>query len=144
MNQDENIYQALKEKEFRLTPQRMMILKALEKSEGHFSAEEIYMQVHSQYPHINISTIYRTIELLKGFGLVTEINLGDGWVRYHYGDKGRHHHLVCQGCGKIIELDEDTSSALEESILRNYDFKAELKHLAIFGHCGDCRRKRKK
>ena len=74
----------------------MMILSAIENSDDHISAEEIHAQTVAKYPHVNISTIYRTLELLKRLGLVTETNFGEGLVRYHPQDKGHHHHLVCQ------------------------------------------------
>ena len=79
---------------FRMTPQRMMILSAIEAGNGHICAEEIYAQVAAKYPHVNISTVYRTLELLKKLGLVIETDLGDGRLRYHSTDKGHHHHLV--------------------------------------------------
>jgi len=121
-----------------MTPQRMMILSAIEKSDEHISAEEIYTQVVAKYPHVNISTVYRTLELLKGLGLVTETNLGEGRVRYHPADKGHHHHLICQECGAIIDLDESVLSSLKAILLREYTFSADLRHLAIFGRCANC------
>ncbi|MDD4859400.1 MAG: Fur family transcriptional regulator, partial [Dehalococcoidales bacterium] len=73
----------LREKGYRLTPQRMMVLEAIEDNPNHVSAEEIHAQVAAKYPNVNISTIYRTLELLKKLGLVTETDLGGGRVRYH-------------------------------------------------------------
>jgi len=126
------------EQGYRLTPQRMMILSAIENSHDHISAEEIYTQVAAKYPHVNISTVYRTLDLLKELGLVTETNLGEGRVRYHPADKGHHHHLVCQECGAIIDLDESVLSSLKSVLLREYKFSADLRHLAIFGRCTNC------
>ena len=123
---------------YRLTPQRIMILSAIENSDSHISAEEIYAQVRAHYPQVNISTVYRTLELLKELELVTEISLGDGRVRYHCMGKGHHHHLVCQECGAIIDLDESVLSPLKDTLLREYKFIADLRHLAIFGRCVKC------
>ena len=130
--------QALQEKGYRLTPQRMMVVEALHGADKHVSAEEIYAQVRAKYPYANISTIYRTLELLKDLGLVSEIALGDGRVRYHPAEKGHHHHLVCQKCGKITDLPESMLAPLEERLLHDYQFKADLRHLAIFGLCAEC------
>ena len=138
MNQSRDIVSKLSERGYRLTPQRMMILSAIKNSNDHTSAEEIYTQVAAKYPHINISTVYRTLELLKKLGLVTETNLGEGRVRYHPADKGHHHHLVCQECGTIIDLDESVLSSLKSALLREYKFSADLRHLAIFGRCVNC------
>ncbi len=133
-----DIASKLSEQGYRLTPQRMMILSAIENSDDHISAEEIYAQVVAKYPHVNISTVYRTLELLKQLGLVTETDLGGGRVRYHPADKGHHHHLVCTECGAIIDLDESLLASLESTLLREYKFSADLRHLAIFGRCANC------
>jgi Fur family transcriptional regulator, ferric uptake regulator len=135
----ERITQRLREMGYRLTPQRMMIVAAIEDSDHHISAEEIYTQVRARYPHMNISTIYRTMELLERLGLVTETNLGEGRVRYHSAEKGHHHHLVCQKCGKIIDLDETLLFPLKSALRERHNFEADLRHLAIFGHCLHCK-----
>jgi len=132
--------QTLKGQGYRLTPQRIMVVEALHGADEHVSAEEIYTQVKARYPYANISTVYRTLELLKELGLVTETDLGDGRVRYHPAEKGHHHHLVCHKCGKIIDLPESALFHLEETLSRDYRFQPDLKHLAIFGVCADCQK----
>ena len=138
MSQPGEIVRRLGEKGYRLTPQRLMIVSAIENSDAHISAEEIYAQVVAKYPHVNLSTVYRTLELLKQLGLVTETDFGEGRVRYHPVGKGHHHHLVCTECGTVIDLDESLLSSLEGMLLREYKFGADLKHLAIFGRCARC------
>ncbi len=130
----------LAEMGYRLTPQRAAILSALDKSEDHVSAEEIHAQVVARYPQVNISTVYRTLELLKQVGLVTETDLGGGRVRYHPADKGQHHHLVCEECGAVIDMDESALASLRETLLRTYGFVADLRHLALFGRCVKCKK----
>jgi Fur family ferric uptake transcriptional regulator len=115
-----------------------MILSAIEESDSHISAEEIHARIVARYPNVNISTVYRTLELLKRLGLVTETDLGEGRVRYHPAEKGHHHHLVCQQCGAIIDLDESLLAPLKSALLREYKFSADLKHLAILGRCVNC------
>ena len=138
MNQPRDIASKLSQQGYRLTPQRIMILSAIENSKDHISAEEIYRQVVAKYPHVNISTVYRTLELLKSLNLVTETDLGEGRVRYHPADKGHHHHLVCRECGAIIDLDESVVASLKSALLREHKFSADLRHLAIFGRCVNC------
>ena len=121
-----------------MTPQRMMVLAAIDNSSNHISAEDIYAQVTNKYPHVNISTIYRTLDLLKKLDMVTETDLGGGSVRYHPAEKGHHHHLVCQECGKLIDLDETVLGSLKNTLRREYKFDADLRHLAIFGCCEKC------
>jgi len=123
---------------YRLTPQRMMVVEALHSADKHVSAEEIYAQVKARYPYANISTVYRTLDLLKELGLVTEIALGDGCVRFHPAEKGHHHHLVCQKCGRLIDLPESALTHLENTLTDMYQFKADLKHMAVFGLCSRC------
>jgi len=139
MAQTQEIAARLSEQGYRLTPQRLMILSAIENSVDHISAEEIYAQIVARYPNVNISTVYRTLELLKRLGLVTETDLGEGRVRYHPTDKGHHHHLVCRECGATIDLDDLLLAPLKDALLREYKFVADLKHLAIFGRCVKCR-----
>jgi len=138
MTQPRDIISKLAEQGYRLTPQRLMILQAIESSDDHISAEEIYAQVITKYPVVNISTVYRTLELLKRLGMVTETDLGGGRVRYHAAEKGHHHHLVCRECGAIIDLDESAVSTFKDALLREYGFIADLKHVAIFGRCVNC------
>jgi Fur family ferric uptake transcriptional regulator len=132
----------LREKGYRLTPQRMLVIEALYNANNHISAEEIFEQLHARYPYSNISTVYRTLELMKRLNLVTETDFGEGRVRYHVAEKGHHHHLVCRTCGKTIDLNESMLNPLKGTLLRDYGFEADLRHLAIPGECGDCRKKR--
>ena len=140
MKSTSSIIERLREQGYRLTPQRAMILSSIEESDRHISAEEIYAQVAARYPQVNISTVYRTLELLKQLGLIYETDLGEGRVRYHPEDKGHHHHLVCQNCGAIIDIDESALAGLKDVLLDQYDFNAQLRHVAIFGLCGNCRK----
>src|SRR4030042_3470597 len=135
MEQPRDIARELSKQGYRLTPQRVMILSAIENSDNHISAEEIYAQIVAKYPQVNISTVYRTLELLKQLGLVTETDLGEGRVRYHSAEKGHHHHLVCEKCGAIIDLDESLLTPLKSALLQEYKFSADLRHLAIWGRC---------
>lgn len=135
------IIDQLREKGLRMTPQRMMIIAVVEGSNNHISAEEIYAQVIEKYPDVNISTVYRTLDTLEELKLVTKTDFGDGRVRYHPAHKGHHHHLVCRECGKIIDLDEKSLAGLEEYLLQNYNFIADIRHLGIPGTCVKCSRK---
>ena len=141
MKSNSSIAERLREQGYRLTPQRAMILSILEDSDQHISAEEIYAQVSAKYPQVNISTVYRTLELLKQLGLIYEIDLGEGRVRYHPEGKGHHHHLVCQQCGAVIDIDESTLARLKDVLLGRYGFSAQLRHVAFFGLCENCRKK---
>jgi len=135
-----DIADALTKHGYRLTPQRLMILSAIEHSNDHISAEEIHGQVVARFPNVNISTVYRTLDLLERLDMVTKTDLGGGRVRYHPAEKGHHHHLVCRECGAIIDLDESLLGPLRDALLREYGFIADLRHLAIMGSCINCRK----
>ena len=140
MEQPRDIAGKLSRQGYRLTPQRMMILSAIENSDNHISAEEIYAQVVARYPKVNISTVYRTLELLKQLGLIYEIDLGGGRIRYHPEGRGHHHHLICRKCGAVTNVSESVLFPVQAVLLQAFNFSAELKHLAIFGLCENCQK----
>jgi Fur family ferric uptake transcriptional regulator len=139
LKRSREVGEAFRELGYRLTPQRQLILTALQQSDDHISAEDIHARVCAKYPQVNISTVYRTLELLKGLGLVTETDLRSGRFRYHPAEKGHHHHLICEQCGNTIETAESPFLSLKRTLLKEYGFKANISHLAIFGHCSKCR-----
>lgn len=132
----------LQEGGYRLTPQRMMVLDAVRESEGHVSAEEILRSVRVRYPYANASSVYRTLDLLTKLRLVTQTDLGEGLVRYHYAENGRHHHLICRGCGHTLDMADSDMSSLARKLRDKYGFHADLRHWAIFGLCKGCEGKR--
>jgi Fur family ferric uptake transcriptional regulator len=131
----------LRQQGYRLTPQREMVLEAVHESQGHVSAEEIYAKVQARNPCVSISTVYRTLELLKELHMVCEIDLGEGHICYELAGERRHHHLVCQQCGEVLEVDDEVLAPLRDTLRREYGFEADLDHLAIFGCCRSCQKK---
>jgi Fur family transcriptional regulator, ferric uptake regulator len=134
-------HEVLQKHGHRMTLQRMLVIEALHNAEKHTSAEEIYGELRTRHPYANISTVYRTLELMKNLDLVAEVDLGDGCVRYHVAEKGYHHHLICHGCGKTIDMEDSALHSVRDVLLQEYGFAADLRHLAISGRCGECRRK---
>jgi len=130
--------ETLKNMGYRLTPQRLMVLEILHQAEGHISAPEIVDRVRKRYPYVNKSTVYRTLQLLKGLNLVTETKLDEDTVYYHHAEKGHHHHLMCDICGRSFEVDEDIFAPVEAMLLERYGFEADLRHRAIPGRCSTC------
>lgn len=130
--------QSLQELGYRLTPQRLLVASVLQESDEHITAEIIYERVREKYPYVSLSTIYRTLEWLRKLSMVTETDMGEGSVSFHWAEKSRHHHLICQKCGQVVDLDESLPQSLEEALLLRYGFKADLSHLALFGQCGSC------
>lgn len=138
MKKKGSLLDILRDKGYRLTPQRMMVLEAIENSSDHISAEEIHDRARQQYPYINISTVYRTLELLKEKGLVAETDLGGGRYLYHPVGKAQHHHLVCRKCGHVTDIDISVLDKLRDELKSLYAFDADLEHIALFGTCKSC------
>ena len=129
---------SLREVGYRLTPQRMMILSTFNQCEGHITAEAIHERVRKEYPFVDISTVYRTLQLLKKLRLVSETDLGGGRVQYELTQEARHHHLVCRHCGATSPLDDEMIEPLRGRLLEKHGFQADLDHFAIFGLCSQC------
>ena len=128
----------LQEQGYRLTPQRTLVWDVLRAQDSHLSAEQICTQVQRTFPSVNLSTVYRTLELLVGLGLVRETHLGPGTRLFEVEEEVPHHHLVCESCGAVTHMhDEDLpglGAALQES--RGFAFR----EATIYGHCAECRR----
>ena len=134
-------HKKLQIKGYKLTPQRVEIINILHKTNEHISAEEIYKRLKIKFPFTDISTIYRTLELLKKTGLVMISTFPEGITRYHIEEKGHHHHLICLKCGIITEITENIFDPLIKDIKNKYQFIADLKHGTISGICNDCQKK---
>jgi len=130
----------LRESGHKLTPQRMMVLGVVRHAHGHLRAAEIYDRVREQYPYVDISTVYRTMNVLKDLHLVTETDLGTGEVAFEWAGSAPHHHLICRACGGIDSLDHEFLARLGQELLSDRGFRADLDHFAIFGLCDYCRR----
>ncbi len=135
----DELQEALRRSGQRLTPQRMMVLSALAEQDGHVTAETILELVKPDYPYINLSTVYRTLDLLVELGLVAETDLGSGVRQFEILGSHPHHHLICQRCGETIEIGDETLQPLRERIQTLYDFEPRMDHFAIFGVCRHCR-----
>lgn len=141
MSQHSQILESLRKSGHRVTPQRVIILEAIQAHGGHISAEEVFQQVQAEHPYLNRSTVYRTLEMLTKEGIVTVTDLGKGRVHYELHRTEPHHHLVCQKCGKVEQLDHVLLEPLQTALLRQYKFKANIEHFAIFGLCNRCQAK---
>jgi Fur family ferric uptake transcriptional regulator len=137
---------------YRLTVPRQAILDVLSKTSQHLSAEDIYLTVHKVYPAIGLTTVYRTLELLVQTGMVFKFDFGDGRARYELsegpGSIGHHHHLVCTGCGRIIDyrdfIDEEIEllKQTEKGLSRKYKFKITNHLIQFYGLCEKCQGKK--
>lgn len=128
--------QTLQDLGYRLTPQRTLVWDVLRASGGHMSAEEVCEQVQRQFPHVNISTVYRTLELLVSLHLVQETHLGPARRFFEVEEEVPHHHLVCERCGCVAHVHDEDLSGLHRALADGHGFTA--KQLTIFGLCAEC------
>ena len=138
MSCEEATAQALKATGHRLTPQRLMILTAIRHANGHKTALEILDDVKVSYPFIDASTVYRTLNVLKGMRLISETNMGGGEYQFEWLTPVRHHHLICRSCNRVVLLDHRYLEALGDQVMEEYGFEADIEHLALFGTCREC------
>jgi len=131
----------LRRRGFRLTPQREMVLSVMHRIEGFATAEEIHAKVLELSSSVDISTVYRSLELLQEFGLVSLVEVDDGVRRYELlGVHGPHLHLACRGCGELLSIEMAEIREFYGQLLEDYGFLAELDHVTIPGLCRECRR----
>jgi len=129
--------QRLRASGHRLTPQRELVLAAVEKL-GHATPDEVYAEVRTHSQSINLSTVYRTLELLNDLGLIRHAHLTDRAPTYHSTTSPTHAHLVCRECGRVTELPAEELAPLTSRLESDHDFVLDMGHLTIFGHCASC------
>lgn len=127
----------LRSRGYRLTAQRQLVLDAIAEL-GHATPEEVAARVRRTAVAVNISTVYRTLELLEGLGLVTHAHLGHGAPTYHTVSGDEHLHLVCRSCGGVTEVPPDIASGLAEQLQRSHGFAVDIAHFSVFGLCAAC------
>ena len=135
---------------YRLTIPREVILDVLSNTSKHLSAEDIYLEVHKNYPVVGLTTVYRTLELLTNMGLISKFDFGDGKARYELsiGPKGtrHHHHLVCSECGRVIDYidfiddEKELLGQIEKGLSKKFKFKITNHLIQFYGLCEKCNR----
>ena len=129
----------LRAKGYRLTPQRELVLRAVERL-GHATPDEVLGAVHEESAAVNISTVYRTLELLEELGLVRHAHITDRAPTYHSTATPDHVHLVCRSCGEVTEVAPEIIEPMTAKLHDTYGFVTDVGHLTIFGACQNCAR----
>ena len=122
----------------RRTEQRQLLLGIMRQAEKHLDADEIYQRARQRLPSISLSTVYRSLQLFKRLGLVAEHQF-DGVRRfYEVKPQAKHHHLVCLGCGRVLEFSCPTAERLKSRISREEGFKVIEAEVCLTGYCPEC------
>jgi Fur family transcriptional regulator, ferric uptake regulator len=128
----------LREQGYRLTPQRNLIWEVLRDAGRHVTAEEVTRQVRRTLPDVNVSTVYRTLELLVGLDLVVETRLEGSACYYEVSPEPTHHHFVCTQCGAVGHFSDDLLSSVHTELGAQQGFAVSQIQLTAFGLCRQC------
>ena len=132
-----DLHATLRAKGYRLTPQRQLVLDAVV-GLGHGTPEQICTEVQRLAPGVNLSTVYRTLELLEELGLATHAHLGHGAPTWHAATDDEHLHLVCRDCGAVTETDVSIADDLVVRLADQHGFVTDVAHFAVYGRCKGC------
>lgn len=127
----------LREQGFRITPQRQLVLESVNSLE-HGTPEEILTEVQRTAAGVNLSTVYRTLEVLEGVGLITHTHIGHGSPVYHSKTQAPHIHLVCDSCAEVTSIPAAVASEFASDLEETYGFTPAMTHMAVTGLCKSC------
>jgi Fur family transcriptional regulator, ferric uptake regulator len=133
----DSLANVLRERGLRLTAQRQLVLEAVH-GLGHATPDQVHAKVAETAAGVNISTVYRTLELLEELGLVTHTHLSHGAPTYHAAHEEQHVHLVCRSCGRISEVPPSVLDSVTVALRREVGFQVDVGHVSFFGHCAEC------
>ena len=126
-----------------LTLQRRLLLGLLRQAGRHIDAKELFRRASARDESISPATVYRSLNLFKELGLVDEMRLGKIRCYYEIKQSPEHQHLVCQGCGKVMEFQNPYFQKLIEAVRREHGFKVTKAELYLEGYCPECEEKEK-
>ncbi len=129
--------QTLRDRGYRLTPQRNLIWEVLRGADRHMTVEEVTAEVRSTLPDVNVSTVYRTLELLVGLDLVVETRLEGSASYYEVSPEPSHHHVLCRKCGAVGHFGDELLAPVHEELTRRA-FSIDQIQVTAFGLCGEC------
>ena len=127
-----------------VTTQRKLILDILQEAGTHIDAKEVYRRANERDPRISVATVYRSLQLFRETGLVDEKRLGQVRCCYEIKRSGEHHHLVCQSCGRIIDVESPLIQQLVMEVQQKNKFHVTRAELCLEGYCGECEEKHEK
>ena len=147
MNTEANLFKksrrALNAPGLRVTNQRALILEIIRQGQGHLDADEVFRRARQKHPRLSLSTVYRTLQKFKELGLVEEVHFDEAHHHYEIKPSTEHHHLVCLGCGQVIEFKYPFARLIKRKVAEAKDFEITGGEIRLTGYCSTCRHKRK-
>ncbi len=123
----------------RATSQRALILEIIRHGQGHLDADEVCRRARDKQPRLSLSTVYRTLRRFKKLGLIEEVHFNEAHHHYEVKPLAEHHHLVCLGCGRVIEFYYPLSRYVKRNVPEAKDFKVIETEVRMTGYCSKCR-----
>ena len=139
----ENSHKGLNSRGLRATNQRALILEIIRQGQGHLGADEVYRRARERQPHLSMSTVYRNLQMFKKLGLVEELHFDEAHHHYEVKPPTEHHHLVCLGCGRVIEFQYPLSRYVKRNVPEAKDFDIVDTEIKMTGYCPRCRQGKK-
>lgn len=127
----------------RNTAQRALIMDIIRRGKGHLDADEVYRQAKQKQPRLSLSTVYRTLQKMKGLGIIEELHFAEAHHHYEIKPPADHHHLECLGCGRIIEFRYPLISTVKRNVPEAKDFEITGNEVRMTGFCAACQKNKK-
>ena len=133
-----DVMRLLRAQGLRVTPQRRLVLRLLREQGGHLSADELYRLARDRQPRISLSTVYRALDVFEELGLVRALHLEGEHHRYEIAREGEHHHMICLGCGRVIEFECAHCAETHQELAERYGFQITGSRVQLLGYCVGC------
>jgi Fur family ferric uptake transcriptional regulator len=124
-----------------LTKKREIIINVIEKNRGHMDAEDVYHKAKKIDPSIGMATVYRSLKLMRDFGVIERHSFGQEHQHFESPTKSHHDHLVCSECGRIVEFADSSLEKLKNKVAKRHGFQMKTHKLEIYGICAICAKK---
>jgi Fur family ferric uptake transcriptional regulator len=142
---EKKIEKELRKNGYKITPQRRTVMQAIIGSHEHLTPAALHQRVHREHPSVGLVTVYRTLEILAGLGLICETHAGGSCRSYLMRRPSEHHHhLICSDCGRVIDFTDCDLGKLEKRLAAETSFKINGHLLEFLGQCRRCRKEAEK
>ncbi len=131
----------ISKKGLKSTRQRDIIVQEFFKKHQHLTVEELWGRARKLDPKIGYATVYRTLKLLTESGLALKREFGGGMAKFEHVTDHHHDHLICLGCGDIVEFENDQIEHLQDKVCRKHGFKLVHHKMELYGYCDRCAKK---
>jgi len=135
---EKKIYSVMRQHGYKLTPQRRAVVQVVTSSNDHLTPTDIHEKIRDVYSGTGLVTIYRTLEILTELGLICEVHSGGSCRSYAMGSRQHHHHLICSGCGTVVDFTGHYLDGLEKNLSEDSGFRIDGHLLEFIGLCSKC------